>query len=449
MDTRMMTVSGLALWTIAPSLALANQTATLATVGAGLTALASFDDDDHDTDDTLVLYGVDSHTSSLIRCHFDESSYDVVGPLELDNGSELQNVESLAYIPGRLHLYAIWNDLDGHDAKLVTVDMFDAQATSFSTDIGFGNVEGLVAAWGPFGEFNDDDTDTNHDASGTININPSNSADNQFELTLPDGSMITRDDLHSGFGGYEGSAVLVHVKPKGNGNNNSLTVDGEPYPLQNGTVYDIASESMTVTVYNDKNKNGKAMGHWWIDINAEDATISVDGDDGSEGDNNNSSSGDDDSDTWALFGVATDNDGQSSLIRVDPDSGSGAMVMSLSQRYEGLAFANNDEDATCFYAIASNMLWCIDVAAGTESIVGEGSFAGIQALEFALSTQDDMEGTLLFGFSDQDDALVNVDQATGVTTPYDSPVNGLSLEGIVLLNCDIDPKDCFSRIAFD
>jgi len=113
---------------------------------------------------------------------------------------------------------------------------------------------------------------------GEININPNNSPHNEFSLTLADGTEITRDDLTQDYGGCSGEAAIhVHVKPKGNGNQNSLIRDGEPYPLVNANTYDIYNESgeqMNVTLYNDHiNPQGKAMGHWWIAINATNATI--------------------------------------------------------------------------------------------------------------------------------------------------------------------------------
>jgi hypothetical protein len=82
--------------------------------------------------------------------------------------------------------------------------------------------------------------------SGEININPNNSANDEFILTLPDGSTITRDDLTEDFAGYTGPATSIHVKPKGNGYQNSLMVDGEPCALVNADTYDIVSDQMTV-----------------------------------------------------------------------------------------------------------------------------------------------------------------------------------------------------------
>ena len=116
-----------------------------------------------------------------------------------------------------------------------------------------------------------------HTVGGEVNINPNNNSDMEFTLTLPDGSAITRDDLHDGYAGYAGAAVAIHTKPKGNGNQNGLVVDGQAYPLSNSETYDILSDSMTVNLYNAGNDNGNAMGKWWIAVDATDATIACSG----------------------------------------------------------------------------------------------------------------------------------------------------------------------------
>ncbi len=109
--------------------------------------------------------------------------------------------------------------------------------------------------------------------TGSININPNNSKDNLFILVLPDGSDIDRNDLHDGYGGYTGAATSIRVQPKGSGNQNSLSVDGAPFALQNGTTYLIESDAMSVNLFNDNVKNGKAMGKWYILVTASNATI--------------------------------------------------------------------------------------------------------------------------------------------------------------------------------
>jgi hypothetical protein len=115
------------------------------------------------------------------------------------------------------------------------------------------------------------DLPRSHTVGGQCNINPSNNSDFEFSLVTPTG-IISRDELHDRFGGYTGAATLVRVKPKGNGNQNSLTLDGELFILQNSKVYTIESQSMTVRLYNDHVNNGRAMGRWWIEINATGAT---------------------------------------------------------------------------------------------------------------------------------------------------------------------------------
>lgn len=109
--------------------------------------------------------------------------------------------------------------------------------------------------------------------AGSININPNNRPDYLFLLKCADGTTIDRNDLHKDFAGYTGDATSIRIQPKGNGNQNALTVDGTPYTINNGTTYVIESENMSVHLYNDKVKNGKALGKWYIIINAADATI--------------------------------------------------------------------------------------------------------------------------------------------------------------------------------
>ena len=106
-----------------------------------------------------------------------------------------------------------------------------------------------------------------YDAGGTVNINPNNSNDFEFQLTKPDGTMITRDHLLAGGANfsYNGQATQVRFKPKGNGNQNRLIINNEVYPLQNGTLYTLTATTMTVRLYNDKAGKGKAMGRWWLD----------------------------------------------------------------------------------------------------------------------------------------------------------------------------------------
>jgi len=122
--------------------------------------------------------------------------------------------------------------------------------------------------------------------SGLINLNPRNNDDYEFVLWTP-GQCITRDDLHASNGTFsqtfENKLVWIWLFPKGNGNQNSLTVGGSEYSVRNGTLYRIVvyaptepEEHAMVKLYNvssNGNGNGKAMGRWWIEINAANAEI--------------------------------------------------------------------------------------------------------------------------------------------------------------------------------
>lgn len=107
---------------------------------------------------------------------------------------------------------------------------------------------------------------------GLANINPNNNGVDEFYLTKPDGSQVTRDDLHSWGQDYTGPANAVHIRPKGNANQNTFTLNGEVFAMKNNTTYDFTGP-MQVSVYNDKRKNGKAMGHWWIGVAGEGISI--------------------------------------------------------------------------------------------------------------------------------------------------------------------------------
>lgn len=121
-------------------------------------------------------------------------------------------------------------------------------------------------------------TDTWHSVGGQININPNNSPNNEFTVTLPDGTTYNRDTLTNGYFHYIGQATYVRVKPKGGAHQNGLTVDGVAYDIDNNKSYEFVSDYMSVSIYNDNvDTNGMAMGQWWISIAAAEADIVVDG----------------------------------------------------------------------------------------------------------------------------------------------------------------------------
>ncbi len=112
---------------------------------------------------------------------------------------------------------------------------------------------------------------------GKINLNPKNNSDFEFRMVTPSGE-ITRDTLHEADNSYtyDGSATYIWLRPKGNGNQNSLIVDDEPYNLHNGDYYEISGDDLQVHLYNS-NSNGNAMGKWYIEISLSEGTVSQNG----------------------------------------------------------------------------------------------------------------------------------------------------------------------------
>lgn len=110
-------------------------------------------------------------------------------------------------------------------------------------------------------DFNGSSEETAGSMAGMININPGNNNQFEFEMVLADGSVITRDDLHANRSlEFTGKVTSIHIKPKGNANQNALIVDGQPYTLQNARVYEITGD-IDVHLYND---GGNGMGQWWL-----------------------------------------------------------------------------------------------------------------------------------------------------------------------------------------
>jgi hypothetical protein len=110
--------------------------------------------------------------------------------------------------------------------------------------------------------------------AGDVNINPGNSTQNMFELQTPDDTITRSTLLNEGSGfTYTGPATEIKVKPKSTGR--SLTINGVTYRLDTNTQYTIESDDMSVYLRNVAGP-GNAMGRWWLNIAATDATITPD-----------------------------------------------------------------------------------------------------------------------------------------------------------------------------
>ena len=171
--------------------------------------------------------------------------------------------------------------------------------------------------------------------TGSVNINPSNNNDFEFTLTKPDGSTITRDHLLASSGDlqYEGPALSVKFRPKGNGNNNSLTLNGSPYDLQNGHLYTITATDMTLYLDNDHQGNGNAMGRWWMsDLCATDAQITDHGSGHGNGNGDDEEEEEDQAPTVDDFSVTID-DANLITVREDCSVAVRALGTSLKNQY--------------------------------------------------------------------------------------------------------------------
>ena len=244
--------------------------------------------------------------------------------------------------------------------------------------------------------------------AGSININPNNSPQNEFELvgTRYDGTSITitRDDLHQNStvdaGGvyYTGYATTIHVKPKGNGSQNGLLVDGAEFIIQNSNTY-VFNGTMNVEIYNDHiHSNGKAMGQWWLRIVS--GTIVQD-------------------DQVEL---------PDRLISVDHKTGVVTEIMALARGYDTLATV----DGQVFYATVGQDLYRLDAIAETETLLGAVAGADLGGLEFCQGQ--------LWGFDLAADNLRACDTAGG-TASGSAQVGATDLGTIVFVPLPADPAN--------
>ena len=290
------------------------------------------------------MLGIDRDTAELRGFSFWETDRQSIGVIRDASDRPMVGIEAAAYFPGFTNLYALWQDPADLKNKLVYVKVHDASATVVFDDLEGGKFAGATA-------YHSDATPhtvfaVQHEKlkppaliTGRININPNNASDNQFELDI-DGGTIDRGDLHeqaeiTADGTlYEGFASRVRIRPKGGGTQNDVLLDGQPMTLSNSNTYTFAGE-MTVRVYNEHVKQGKAMGQWVLEI--ADGTARLDGE----------------------VEVLSPH----RLAIVGAADGSVTEVMALSRAYGGLA----TDDGVRFYTHAEGVAYLIDTAAGTET----------------------------------------------------------------------------------
>lgn len=400
--------------------------ATVTLAMAAGAAVAAFADSATAPLTSHTMYGISASDHSLRAFNFDNGQATNVGPVTMNvNGASqvLKGIEATAYTPTHMNLYGFWTDPTSGLVRLVYINTKNAKAAVVGQDLGDNPITGAVsvmenpdttlasnqqtpatdvAQYGlyamqitlpPVRIQNNQENDFNHvSITGECNINPNNSAVNEFTLVKPDGDQVTRDDLHSASDlpdsgvYYQGSATSVRFKPKGNGDQNTLVVGGVQYALQNNTTYQISGPDLSVKVYNDHTKNGKAMGQWYLAVGGSDLYID-------EGADN----------------PTPPNPYPAQLIRVDPATGEYTVVMKLNHPYASLAAMSADH----FYAAVGENLYFIDVDTKTETLVGSTSTGDLDGLEAV--------GSNLYGFSSTLGSLLRINTSSGEV--IGSPIN--------------------------
>ena len=357
-----------------------------------------------------AMYGINRSNGNLVRYDFATAAMTTIGPVKDANNVVLTGIDAAAYFPGFVHVYALWAGPDGKN-KLVYVDVVTGKATVVATDVEGGQFTGATGAatpTNPWTVFAVQAAKVKPPATitGLISINPTNSSSNQFSCTRANGTTFTRDHLHdkdavvdANGTYYEGAASAFFVKPKGNGNQNGLNINGVAYPLQNSNTYSFSGD-MQVRVYNDNLSGGKAMGHWWIQVIS--GTVTINGE----------------------VEILTPN----RIASVDQKTGVVNEIMPLSRSYSGLATS----DGVIFYAAAGADLYKIDTLLMTETKVNAMPLAHVSDFEFA--------DTYMMGYDRTQTVMAPVNTATGATLA--SPVNYAmgALGPIFFTPVSTDPK---------
>jgi len=399
--------------------------AGLIAAAAGGLAIANSDVDS--TYQSSAMVGIRTSDGKLHRYDFSTNTHTIVGVVKDKTGKTFTGINASSYITGNMNIFAYWTDPDDGLCKLVYVNAITGEAVIVGTDLGTGVAGGAVAAqidgygldnkrWVNFVILQAKKVNSsNLKIVGSININPNNSPQNEFHVTKDNNEVFTRDHLKTGQVNeagtyYAGTAKRVLVKPKGNGNQNGLLINGQIYPVTNNTTY-VFTGDMTIRVWNDHIKNAKAMGHWWINIEV-NGSIEVNGE------------------------VQTSTSDVHRLVRVDHRDGTIEHSMTLTQMFDSIA----STDGVSFYANNGDKLYKINVTNETETLVGTLPSSGIKTLEFV--------GTTLMAFDSTSDKLIPINKDTGGAIVGGVTLGGITdLDSINFFPLKEDPK--FKLTSYD
>ncbi|HEX7010853.1 MAG TPA: hypothetical protein VF184_12795 [Phycisphaeraceae bacterium] len=359
--------------------------------------------------DSVAMYGITRSGGQLIRYEHASGELRTIGTIRTPDGLPMTGIDAAAYIPGFQNLFAFWLDPQDDRCKLVYVDLETAAATIINDQMEGGRITGATAVPVGNGQWTVyavqlAQAQMPFEVAGLVNLNPNNSPDNEFVLVQPNGVTITRDHLHadapvSGDGTYyQGEATAIRFRPKGNGQQNQLMIDGEPYPLQNSNTY-ILRGQMTVRVFNDHLKNGKAMGHWWLQILSGTAVFVDD------------------------LAVQTPD----RLVSVDHQTGTVTELFPIDRAYESLAALSPGE----FYATHSSQLYRIDVLSESQTLLGTIPATAVPAMEYLQ--------TALAGHEKGSHQLTFMDTLTAGQIGSSTVVGNTDLGTIIFVPLESDP----------
>lgn len=377
-----------------------------------------------------IMYGLRGSGDDLLKYDFTTKTATDLGGLYLPSGTQITGMTAMAYVPRCNQIYGFWSDPSDGLTKLIYIDPAGHNALVVGAALGTGAITAAttvrpaastVPATGAMTPVNDAmhakiyAVQIGLTISGTVNINPNNSDDNQFILTKPDGTQITRNDLankkidvDANGNLYFGQALAIRVQPKGDGNQNGVIIGGEHYWMANGNVYSISGfySRLTARLYNDHAKNGKAMGHWYLEISGTGSIQNL----GTDGSSVNSTT------------FSSDRFGQ--IITVDPATGITTQVMVSNAPYDDIA---GTTDGGLLYGTWGNTLFVIDPVNKTQAPVGTltGGAVDGHTLEFA--------GNTLVDYSGGNQTLYLANPATASTSAAGYNLGGGDIHGGVFL----------------
>jgi hypothetical protein len=159
---------------------------------------------------------------------------------------------------------------------------------------------------------------------------------------------------------------------------------------------------------------------------------------------------------WSILAVTKHHnpgDGDHCLLRIDPATGIGTLIMPTNERYDGLALSPPGTPAGTIYGWArDDGVWIINPVAGTETrLPGNAPFDRVDTLEWAwgdslpaidctpVAPAAWTANGVLFGFDDDSNALLILDPATGNAVTYPCSFTTVDCEGLAFTTQLRDP----------